>query len=309
MLNFFQSICCFSNREKPDKANRPIQKPVQTMSIQPIVSEQSQSQILQNDIIETDQYLQLDNQYYFEQLDFQSSSDIPSTQLPSDFMIQEDCINYQPIKEEINQNAKKEQIAIRKKRVLKLWDATEDAQLRVQYEKHNGKWNEIAKHMPGRNVSQCCQRWRRLQPIKIIKRKQWTQIEDEKILELVQQHGKNWKLISLRKNQFNYSALDFPGILSKQIRERYINKIDPEINTGPWTEAEDATIIKLYQEYRGKWSLISSHLKGRPENMVKNRFYCYIRRVHLGVQNPYQIVYNENSDSEQENSHDQIEFE
>ncbi|CAK85884.1 unnamed protein product (macronuclear) [Paramecium tetraurelia] len=299
MLNFFQSICCFSNREKPDKANRPIQKPAQTMSIQPVITENTQSQVLENDIIETDQYLQLDNQYYIEQLDFQSSSDIPSTQQPSDFMLQEEGINYQPMQEEVEQSAKKEQTATRKKRVLKLWDATEDAQLRVQYEKHNGKWNEIAKHMPGRNVSQCCQRWRRLQPVKIIKRKQWTQVEDEKILELVQQHGKNWKLI----------ALHFPGILSKQIRERYINKIDPEINTGPWTEAEDATIIKLYQEYGGKWSLISSHLKGRPENMVKNRFYCYIRRVHLGVQNPYQIVYHENSDSEQENSNDEMEFE
>ncbi|CAD8181060.1 unnamed protein product [Paramecium octaurelia] len=299
MLNFFQSICCFSNREKPDKANRPIQKPAQAMSIQPVITENTQSQVLENDIIETDQYLQLDNQYYIEQLDFQSSSDIPSTQQPSDFMLQEEGINYQPMQEEIDQSAKKELTATRKKRVLKLWDATEDAQLRIQYEKHNGKWNEIAKHMPGRNVSQCCQRWRRLQPVKIIKRKQWTQVEDEKILELVQQHGKNWKLI----------ALHFPGILSKQIRERYINKIDPEINTGPWTEAEDATIIKLYQEYGGKWSLISSHLKGRPENMVKNRFYCYIRRVHLGVQNPYQIVYHENSDSEQENSNDEMEFE
>ncbi|CAD8099176.1 unnamed protein product [Paramecium sonneborni] len=299
MLNFFQSICCFSNREKPDKANRPIQKTAQTMSIQPIISENTQSQVLENDIIETDQYLQLDNQNYFEQLDFQSSSDLPSTQQPSDFMIQEESINYQNIKEEVKQSMKKEQNTIRKKRVLKLWDATEDAQLRIQYEKHNGKWNDIAKHMPGRNVSQCCQRWRRLQPIKIIKRKQWTQIEDEKILQLVQLHGKNWKLISLH----------FPGILSKQIRERYINKIDPEINTGPWTESEDATIIKLYKEYGGKWSIISSHLKGRPENMVKNRFYCYIRRVYLGVQNPYQIVYNENSDSEQENSNDEIEFE
>lgn len=57
------------------------------------------------------------------------------------------------MQEEVEQSAKKEQTATRKKRVLKLWDATEDAQLRVQYEKHNGKWNEIAKHMPGRNVS------------------------------------------------------------------------------------------------------------------------------------------------------------
>ncbi|CAK81484.1 unnamed protein product (macronuclear) [Paramecium tetraurelia] len=298
MFNFFQSICCFSNREKPEKSNRPIQKPAQTLSIQPVIQEAMTNQAQQNSIIETDQYLQLDNDYYMEQMDFQSSSDPPSTQLPSGFILQDEVISNQPMQEENESNIKKEQTHTKKKRILKLWDANEDAQLRIQYEKHNGKWNEIAKHMPGRNVSQCCQRWRRLQPVKIIKRKQWTQNEDEKILQLVQQHGKNWKLI----------ALHFPGILSKQIRERYINKIDPDINTGPWTEVEDATIIRLYQDYGGKWSLISSHLKGRPENMVKNRFYCYIRRVHLGVQNPYQIVYQENSDSEL-SSNDDMEFE
>jgi len=27
--------------------------------------------------------------------------------------------------------------------------------------------------------------------------------------------------------------------------------------------------------------------------MIKNRFYCYIRRVHLGIQNPYNKVYDE----------------
>ncbi|CAD8068373.1 unnamed protein product [Paramecium primaurelia] len=299
MLNFFQSISCFSNREKLDKTNIFIQQRAQTMSIQPISYKNTLDQVLKNDIIETDQYLQLDNQNYIESFDFESSSGIPSTQQPSDFMVLKDGKLQQQIQDKIEQNAQKEQNFTRRKRVIKLWDSTEDAQLRIQYQKHNGKWNQIVKHMPGRNVSQCSQRWRRLQPVKIFKRKQWTQEEDEKILELVKQYGKNWKLI----------ALHFPNILSKQIRERYINKINPEINTGPWTEIEDATLFKLYQQYGGKWSLISSYLQGRPENMVKNRFYCYIRRVHLGVQSPYQIVYQKNSDNKAENSNDNIEFE
>ena len=40
--------------------------------------------------------------------------------------------------------------------------------------------------------------------------------------------------------------------------------------------------------------------------MVKNRFYSYIRRVHLGVENPYQKVYDESS---QEFFSDRIELE
>ena len=35
-----------------------------------------------------------------------------------------------------------------------------------EYEECHGKWIEIAKHMCGRNISQCAQRWRRLNPNK-----------------------------------------------------------------------------------------------------------------------------------------------
>ncbi|CAD8165799.1 unnamed protein product [Paramecium octaurelia] len=256
MLNCLQSIYGFSNQEKPDKANRIIQQRAQTISIQPRGYDNTQSQILENITIETDQYLQLDNQYNIEQLDFPSFSDIISTQQPSDLIVQQEGQQSQLIQDKIEYIIKKQQTVTKKKRAVKLWDAKEDAQLRTQFQKYNGKWNEIAKHMPGRNVSQCSQRWRRLQPIKIFKRKQWTQAEDEIILELVKKHGKNWKII----------ASYFPNILSKKIRERYINNINPEINTGPWTEAEDATLFKLYQEYGGNG--VSFHLISKGDRKI-----------------------------------------
>ncbi|CAK74432.1 unnamed protein product (macronuclear) [Paramecium tetraurelia] len=137
---------------------------------------------------------------------------------------------------------------------------------------------------------------RRLQPIKIViifeyicRLKQWTQEEDEII---VKKHGKNWKMIASRKNQYNYSSLDFSNNF-EQTNQRTVYKQKQVINTGPWTEEEDATLFKLYQEYGGKWSLISSYFKGRPvslslniqENMVRNRIYCYIV-----VQSNYSIL-------------------
>ncbi len=64
----------------------------------------------------------------------------------------------------------------------------------------------------------------------------------------------------------------------KQIRERFINKLDPNIRNEEWTEDEDRLILKYYTEYGSHWSEISKQLPGRPENKIKNRFYSYIKK-------------------------------
>lgn len=64
----------------------------------------------------------------------------------------------------------------------------------------------------------------------------------------------------------------------KQIRERFINKLDPKIKKEEWTEEEDRKILELYSNIGSKWSEISKHLPGRPENKIKNRFYSFIQK-------------------------------
>lgn len=64
----------------------------------------------------------------------------------------------------------------------------------------------------------------------------------------------------------------------KQIRERYINKLDPNIKNIAWTKEEDIVLIKCIKEFGSKWSEISKNIPGRPENMIKNRFYSYIKK-------------------------------
>ena len=64
----------------------------------------------------------------------------------------------------------------------------------------------------------------------------------------------------------------------KQIRERFINKLDPKIKKQDWTDEEDRKIIELYSQLGRKWSQISKQLPGRPENKIKNRFYSYIQK-------------------------------
>ena len=62
------------------------------------------------------------------------------------------------------------------------------------------------------------------------------------------------------------------------MRERYINKLDPKINWRPFTKIEDELIVAMFKLLGKKWSKISKSLNGRPENMVKNRFYSHIRK-------------------------------
>ncbi|KAL4511631.1 hypothetical protein ABPG72_012476 [Tetrahymena utriculariae] len=154
------------------------------------------------------------------------------------------------------------------KRSTKAWTEEEDRLLRFYYSKHNGKWPAIANEMADRNASQCSQRWRRIKPSKI--RRPWTPEEDNIVLGLIKQHGKNWGLISSQMD--NRSG--------KQVRERYINKLDPELNNGQFNEEEDRIIIDKYYKIGPKWSEIAKFLQGRSENMVKNRFYSYIKKTY-----------------------------
>ncbi|CAD8049394.1 unnamed protein product [Paramecium sonneborni] len=187
------------------------------------------------------------------------------------------------IDKKIQKNKKQQKDNSNKKEInhSKLWDKNEDTILRQAYYEFKGNWRQIAAQLPGRNMNQCSQRWRRLNPQDNNKKK-WTYDDDQKIIQLVQKYNKNWAEI----------AKNFPEKSGKQIRERYLNKLDPNINWQAWTKDEDEIILTVFKQHGPKWSIASKQLKGRPENTVKNRFYSYIRRVCLGQQNPYSVVLN-----------------
>ena len=57
--------------------------------------------------------------------------------------------------------------------------------------------------------------------------------EDETIRKLIRKYGQNWKLVPEILNSKN----------GKQIRERFINKLDPRIKKDDWSEEEDRKIL------------------------------------------------------------------
>ena len=168
------------------------------------------------------------------------------------------------------------------------WSEEEDKMLINSVKKHDYKnWKNIAKEVPGRTATQCSQRWRRIQPYK--SRQPWTKDEDKLILSLIDKHGHNWSLI----------ANVIEGRTGKQVRERYLNKLDRNINRSKFTEEDDDLIINLYEKFGPKWKDISLSFKGRPENMVKNRFYSHIRKKLLLNPEKYQNIL-KNINNEQE---------
>ena len=100
------------------------------------------------------------------------------------------------------------------------------------------------------------------------KRNPWQPEEDEQVLELVARYGQSWALIaSLMKERSG-----------KQIRDRYLNKLKPDINKGEWAQNEDDLLMSLCHQIGHKWSRIATYLPGRTEGQVKNRFYSHIKK-------------------------------
>lgn len=147
------------------------------------------------------------------------------------------------------------------------WTMEEDKVLREAVLKYGGKhWKNVAEYLPHRTASQCCQRWKRLQPHKI--RQKFTREEDDTIRNLIAKYGTNWNLI----------AHQLEGRTGKQVRDRYLNHLQPHLRASKFSDEEDKQILELYHKIGPKWKDIAEKLDGRTENMVKNRFYSHLRK-------------------------------
>lgn len=106
------------------------------------------------------------------------------------------------------------------------------------------------------------------------RRRPWQPHEDAKVIELVNKYGQSWAVV----------ASMMGGRTGKQIRDRYLNKLRPNIKKGDWTPEEDQMLLCLYYQVGHKWSKIATYLPGRTEGQVKNRFYSHIKKKLNGAE-------------------------
>ncbi|CAK4642387.1 hypothetical protein LEN26_011347 [Aphanomyces euteiches] len=142
------------------------------------------------------------------------------------------------------------------------WTPEEDDMLRQAVETHGERnWKSIAEVVPGRNHTQCLQRWTKVLAPGLIKG-HWRPDEDDILRQLVAEGRKNWGQVAAR----------IPGRTSKQCRERWYNHLDPNIVRGDYTPEEDQIIIEAQQRIGNRWSAIAAMLPGRTEDAVKIRW-------------------------------------
>jgi len=129
----------------------------------------------------------------------------------------------------------------------------------------------------------------------------FTKMEDELLLRLVTENsGAKWKLI----------ATHFEGRTPRQCRDRYNHYLSPDISNSKWTQEEEQQLKDLVKIHGTKWSIISTLVKGRSPNNLKNRWYKHIIRIR---KRPRKDFGNDTKKSDEDieilNSPDQIAFE
>lgn len=112
----------------------------------------------------------------------------------------------------------------------KLWNEEEDELLKKLASEHDLDWKTIAASFPERNPNQCYGRYRRI--IRDSKRRGWSKREDEILIECVSKYGQCWKAFT---KYLESTFKIYSDRTSKQIRERYLNSLRPNIVNEEWS--------------------------------------------------------------------------
>jgi transcriptional activator Myb len=150
-------------------------------------------------------------------------------------------------------------------------------------------WKTISSFIKRKSPEMCYERYRQIKPF--VKKGRWMKEEDEIILKFISKYGPKWSKI----------AKFLGNRTGKQIRERFVNRLDCKVIKSPYSLKEDLMILKLQKKYGNDWRLISSYLSGRSPDNIKIRYnsvikhnkkiFLFLERRDLGVSESEQKAY------------------
>jgi hypothetical protein len=151
------------------------------------------------------------------------------------------------------------------------WSKEEDKRLTDIMKKYKNArdWEPIAKELNrGRTAKECHERWiRYLKPG--VRKGQWTDHEDAIVMEVVENSSEQpftrWSDLAQR----------LPGRVGKQIRDRWVNHLNPAIDHMPFSRDDDLRLWEGHKKLGKRWVEISTKFfnNRRSENHIKNRWY------------------------------------
>eukprot|EP00826_Nyctotherus_ovalis_P061183 TRINITY_DN867_c0_g1_i9.p1 TRINITY_DN867_c0_g1~~TRINITY_DN867_c0_g1_i9.p1 ORF type:complete len:353 (-),score=65.44 TRINITY_DN867_c0_g1_i9:93-1151(-) len=103
----------------------------------------------------------------------------------------------------------------------------------------------------------------------------WTENERNYLVHLLREDSSmSWIEVAKALNaKFNTSKT------GKQCRERYRNYENPGLKKDGWKQSEKALFIVMHKVYGNQWSNISRYLNSRSDVVIKNYFYCQMRKT------------------------------
>jgi transcriptional activator Myb len=151
---------------------------------------------------------------------------------------------------------------------VKKWTPEEDEKIRKMIKESKRKnWKNLTTKLNNKSVEDCLARYKSI----FFKKGKWTKEEDEQVLLYYNILGKNWGLISKILKVRNW----------KQVRDRFLNYLDPRVSNEPFTNDEDSLILSLYEKFGTSWRLYESFFPDRTADLIKVRFYSTLKTKYF----------------------------
>ncbi|KAI9483656.1 MAG: hypothetical protein EXX96DRAFT_478166 [Benjaminiella poitrasii] len=120
------------------------------------------------------------------------------------------------------------------------WTDEESKILRELLSIYGKDWCKISNELKTRSEKQCKNKW--IYEITVLKKGEFTKEEDEALIEAVNKYG---------KDAFQKIKREIKSLRSvPQLKARYTNCLDPDVDRSPWTKEEKELLFKHFSELK-----------------------------------------------------------